>query len=111
MTSYLYEHATDGDLRIRTMVMHSCTKNMALVTGDADIVVLLKKHGPLTWKLIKRDKDDALTAVNRMTVTRAPNLEQQAKSNNMGVERKQLARSLLDWEMDGDAASRGYSPR
>lgn len=51
--SYVYEHSTHEDLELRTMVMRSCTKNVALVMRDAEIVSLLKKYEPLASNLLR----------------------------------------------------------
>ncbi|KAF7509600.1 hypothetical protein GJ744_007638 [Endocarpon pusillum] len=52
--SYVYEHSTHEDLKLRTMVMRSCTKNVALVVRDAETVSLLKEYEPLTSTYSRR---------------------------------------------------------
>ena len=89
--SYVYEHSTHEDLKLRTMVMRSCTKNMPLATGDAEIVSLLKKHEPLAWTLIE---ETWRNAVDLTTVGKAPNDERQAEFHKMQVECEQLRTEL-----------------
>ncbi len=53
MIRFVYEDNSQQDIKLRSLLLRHCTKNIAPVIGDAEIVSLLKKHEPLAWNLLE----------------------------------------------------------
>lgn len=87
MICFVYEDNSLQDIQLRTLLMRHCTKNIALVMGDAKVVSLLKKHEPLAWSLLE---EAWANATQLSTAEERSRKEKQAEIAKLEAECKEL---------------------
>ncbi len=102
MIRFVYEGSSQQDIQLRTLLMRHCTKNIALVVGDAEVVSLLKKHEPLAWSLLEEARANVTqlsTAEERLKKVKQAEISKlEAECKKLRVETESATTSLVKYK-------------